>query len=191
MAQGVGREKMSTNHICQDNDHISVLAETAGLADWHTIWNANPNLKSRRSNPNMLFKGDRNAQGDSIFIPDPEEGNESGGTANEHAFVVPLQKLFLRMRILKDDFTAVANAEYELTVTGVAAPFKGKTNAQGQFEVEIPPTSQTATLSVRVPASATDTSGGKAVEPSDSSFGGPRGPVPVTWSLRIGALNPI
>jgi hypothetical protein len=182
---------MSTNHVCQGNDHISSLTATAGFADWHTIWNANPELQNRRANPNMLFKGDRTAQGDVIKIPDVEEGRESGGTEAEHSFVVSSQKVFLRMRILKDDFTGVADADFELTIPGVAAPFTGKTNAQGQFEVEIPRNTQTATLAVRVPAGATDTSGGQAQEPPEDSFGGPRGPVPVVWQLQVGALNPI
>jgi len=182
---------MSTNHLVVPNDHISSLTATAGFADWHTIWDANPDLQNRRKNPNMLYKGDRTAQGDVIKIPETEEGKESGGTETNHSFVAPRQKVFLRIRILKDNFEGIANAEYELAVPGLPVPLKGKTNGQGQLEQEIPRATQEVELSIRVPASSTDTAGGQAVEPADSSFAGPRGPVPIRWLLKVGALNPI
>ncbi len=176
----------------KDTEHISLLAATHALRNHNTVWNANPSLKSRRKNPNLLFHGDRVSPGDRVEIPDFTEKRESGNTDQFNVFKVDVEKLFLRLRVLADNFTAIANADYELAVDELPTPLTGKTNAQGQIEAEIPRTSMTASLTVRAPARQTDPppstgTGGGAVPPA----GAVRGPVPCTWNLLIGALNPI
>lgn len=170
---------MARNHTCQDSDHISKLAADGGFAHWRTVWDENGSLSSRRSNPNLLFKGDRtHPQGDTVRIPDLDPGSADAATEAHHPFTTGSDKLFLRLRILKDDFTALANAHYTLTVAGAVAPFTGNTNGQGQLEHEIPRAATSGTLTVRASAPA---SGG----------GGVTAEAPITWQLQIGRLNPI
>ena len=182
---------MATQHRCTGTDHISKVAAQHGFADWHTLWAANSELKSKRKNPNLLFKGDKLHKGDVIKIPDPKAGSDSGSTGSTLTFELVGQTLFLRMRILKDDFTALPNADYELFVAwrtpegAEAKPFTGKTDGNGQIEVEIPRTAIAGTLKIRVPFPLSE-SAGKTSPPSN---GGQQGDVPVSWDLQIGAMN--
>lgn len=178
---------MATKHRCRGSDHISKIANDNGFADWHTVWDANDSLKSKRKNPNLLFKGDKLNKGDLVKIPDPSAGSDSGSTGSLLSFELVGRAVFLRMRILKDDFTALSNADYELRVDGVAAPFTGKTDGSGQFEVEIPRTAQSGILSLRVPFPQSDSAG----SPGAPANGAQQGEVPVRWALQIGAMNPV
>ena len=178
---------MARNHVCTGSDHISKLAADAGFEHWSTVWDENGSLKSKRANPNLLFKGDKlHPQGDTVKIPEHDPGSTSAAVDANHPFTVGNDQLFLRLRVLKDDFTALANAQYTLTVDGAAAPFTGRTNGQGQLEKEIPRTATQATLTVTAsaPASGSGSTGG-------GSGGGVCAEAPVTWQLQIGRLNPI
>lgn len=178
---------MATQHRCANEDHISKIAAQHGFADWKTVWEVNGDLKSKRKNPNLLFKGDKLNKGDVVKIPDPKAGSDSGSTGSTLSFELVGQTLFLRMRILKDDFTALPNAEYELLIDGVAAPFKGKTDGNGQIEVEIPRTTQAGILKLRVPFPLSESAGTSGAP----AGGAQQGEVPVVWNLQIGAANPI
>lgn len=167
--------------IISESLHISKVANSGGFLTHKPVWDVNSSVKSRRKNPNILFHGDHYNDGDSITVPDFTEKTESGSTEKNNVFKIEGEKLFLRIRILAEDFTAVANADYELTVPGVPTPFKAKTNDKGQIEVEIPRYADSATLTVRVPGKKTGSSDPKTVS----------GEVPCTWSLQVGALNPI
>ena len=147
---------MASIHRCEQSDHISKIAHQYRFHRWETVWDANGNLQRRRANPNILFKGDRCAVGDRLRIPDVDERDESRATEDHHVFELVQQTIFLRMRILKDDFSAIGDAEFELTVDGVLTPFTGSTDAMGQLEVELPRQSQHATLVVRIPFDASN-----------------------------------
>ena len=176
---------MARNHVCTGSDHISKLAADAGFEHWNTVWDENGSLKSKRANPNLLFKGDKlHPQGDTVKIPEHDPGSTSAAVDAHHPFTIGSDHLFLRLRILKDDFTALANAQYTLTVDGVVAPFTGKTNGQGQLEKEIPRTATQGTLTVTASAPASGSGG-------SGSGGGTCAEAPVTWQLQIGRLNPI
>src|SRR5712692_6308903 len=105
---------MPKKHPIKGNDHISQLAKAYGFRDWKKLWDANSKLKSKRSNPNLLFKTDRaNVHAPEILeVPDPEEKKVSKATEADYLFKLVSQKLFLRLRILKDDFTPIKNADY-------------------------------------------------------------------------------
>lgn len=183
---------MPRNHRCSDSDHISKISADNGFASWQTVWNANGSLRSRRNNPNLLFKGDRFSQGDLVRIPDPEVGSGSGSSGSTLSFELTGETLFLRMRILKDDFTAAADAAYTLAVEGAPAPFTGRTDGNGQFEIEIPRSAQRGELIVRVRAADSEPAGSSSGSSSGVIVSQPvRGDVPVTWQLKIGALNPV
>ncbi len=178
---------MATQHRADGADHIFKIATQHGFEDWQTVWNENSSLQSKRANPNLLFKGDRLSKGDTVKIPDPKEGTDSGSTGSTITFELVGKALFLRMRILKDDFTALKDAEYELIITGIPAPFTGKTDGNGQIEVEIPRTAQAGVLKIRVPFAQSESAGSSGTP----AGGGQQGDVPVVWNLQIGAMNPI
>jgi hypothetical protein len=200
---------MARTHRCSGNDHISKIAADNNFRDWETVWNANRQLQRRRNSPNLLFKGDRRVRrGDRLQIPNQERREEAAATEADHEFEARDAQLFVRLRILKPDFTALSGAQYRATIAGVPDPYEGTTGSNGEIELGIPRAAQRGELVVRVPAAATDSGGsggtgagatpdgGEAAAPSAESAGEGsetelRGDVPVTWELQIGALNPI
>jgi hypothetical protein len=206
-------------HICKTNEHIASLAVEEGIFDWHVLWNANTELQTskKRSDPSVLYKA--KVGGDRIKIPKNQEKKESC-TADDPpptcVFKVTPSKLWLRLRILKEDFNALEDVPYELdfldgakwmalvslvapfkrlTDAGQELPLKGKTKAGGIIEYPIPLGLEAVSLTIRVEAEDTDpppkekkeeAPEGAAEEPEQS-----RGPVPIVWKLEIGKLNPV
>ena len=206
-------------HICRDSDHIHKLAWERHFAQWQTVWRHGPNagLAGRRNNPNLLYKSQsgEDVESDAIEFPDPAEDADGAGTEEHHEYRVPTANLFLRLRILKDDFTAIADAPYTLRATGSGATdeHEGTTDENGQIRVRISETAQEAELTVRIPFEDSDdpnaaeapaegegeggdaaAEGGAAAEEEEEDIfetGPLQGEVPITWQLKIGALNPI
>jgi hypothetical protein len=177
------------NHVCKNNDHISKIAADNGFKSWHTIWDVNKD-SVKRVDPNLLFKGGRLATGgDTLKIPDKAVEGEFKGVDAKHIFKILQEKLMLRMRILKDDFTPLKKAPYELKVDS-GATLSGKTDDNGALQHEIPNNASVAVLTVRAKAADTDT---KPPPPPPNPAPPPelRGDVPITWTLKIGALNPV
>lgn len=184
---------------CKENDHIAKVAAAKDFYNWKTLWNANQGLG--RANPDILYGGDQ------MQVPDKKVKEFSCKTDLRHVFKVPRCKLFLRVRILKEDFTPVQRAAYELefhdnsklglrtkrtflgkvkrfTADDEQLPLKGETDDNGQIERQIPIYLETAVLTVRVKAEDTDRSGAKKPK-------GVRGSVPIMWNLQVGRLDPI
>lgn len=162
------------DYVAKKNDHLLFLAKENNIP-LKKLKDANPELKR---DPNLLFKGDDWSDGDTVKIPSPESKDESAGTGKTTTFEVDPTKLFLRLRVLNEDFTALKDADYELTVEDTPTPFvkKGKTDANGQIETDVPVKAQKGTLAVAVPPPAGQKGAGKTG---------------MTWALDIGALNPI
>ena len=188
---------MPKRHRSEDSDHISSIAAESGITLWQTVWlsEANADLRSKRSNPNLLFKGDRVARGDVVVVPNKVKKDESKKAGSPHKFKIPSKPLFLRLRILDAAFGAIADADYELTIDGLPDPIKGKTDANGQLEAQIPPQAEKGRLGIRVPPDAADAS---SSEPAAGDAGGAppankdlAGDLPISWDLQIGGLNPI
>ena len=208
-------------HICKTNEHIGGLAAEAGIDffDWHVLWNANTDLQSsrKRSDPSVLYKA--KVGGDRIRIPEKKEKKESCAADDPpptHVFKVTRSKLWLRLRILKEDFTPLEDAPYELdfldgskwmalvslappgkrlTDDGKELPLKGKTKSGGLIEYLIPVGLEAVQLCIRADAEDTDPpppaeAEGDA-EPAPTEPEPVRGAVPVVWRLEIGKLNPI
>lgn len=190
---------MATNHQTQGAEHISSIAKDHDFRQWRTLWDANGDLSGRRANPNILFTGDRRNPGDVVIIPEPADKRDSGETEQTHRFEVRQTKLFLRLRILRDDFQPMKDTKYKLILPDGVEPREGKTDANGQIEEEIARQVTRAVLMVRMKAEDSDATaeggdGGNAAEGADGGdedSGEIRGDVPVKWELKIGGLNPL
>ena len=69
-------------HKVQKGDCMSSLAEEYGLHDPQLIYSHTDNaaLKTKRTNPNVLYKGDV------VKVPDKEPGKDGGGDSKKHRF---------------------------------------------------------------------------------------------------------
>lgn len=103
---------MATNHIVEQGEHLSGIAEKYGFADYRTIWEhpENAQLKKERQNPNVLYPGDK------LFIPEKELKEYSRQTENRHPFRLLAQPLMLRIRLERDYDQPLANTKCELSV---------------------------------------------------------------------------
>ena len=90
---------MAQNHVVAQGEHLSKIAAEYGFIDYTLIWNdaGNAQLKTLRINPNVLLPGD------SLYIPDKQQGNASGATSKRHSFQIDQKQLRLRL-ILEDKY---------------------------------------------------------------------------------------
>jgi hypothetical protein len=97
---------MPSTHVVVQGEHLSSIADQYGFTDYTVIWN-DPNnamLKQQRVNPNVLQAGD------SVYIPDKQQKDESGGTTQRHIFNLKQSALMLRI-VFEDSYEKpVANA---------------------------------------------------------------------------------
>ena len=124
------------DYVVQTGDCISSVAESNGYF-WQTIWDANPDLKSLRRNPNVLFAGDV------VKIPDSVDRNESCATDNTYTFVKRGTPAKFRL-VLEHFGVPLANRSYILKIDGKI--FKGKTDGSGLLEVHISPAASSGHL---------------------------------------------
>ncbi len=170
----------------KNNDHISKIAADYGMKSWETLWDENKG-SLQRATPNQLFKGNKLQGGDKIKVPPKKDEEKPGQTGKFNKFKVKTDDLFIRLRLLKDDYTPLKDAPYELAVDGHLT-FKGKTDAKGHIKHPVLMSTQTATLTVRVKADDAESTNPNKKPANDDEL---KGDVPITWDLRIGALNPI
>ncbi len=192
---------MARKHRCKDSDHIAKIAKDKNFYYWRTVWDddSNSGLSGRRSNPCVLFNGDDRSNGDTVEIPDIEQDTETAAIDDETVFVIPEKtELQLNLRILNPDFSPVENAEYELVIEGREEPYIGDTGNTGEIIAEeLPLEAQIGRLSLRLNSEGDDAPAPGGGEDGDAEAGGEEGgnavegDVPVTWDLKIGALNPI
>jgi len=125
----------------EPGDHLAALADEAGFADWHTVWDApeNAELRDRRKEPGLLLAGDR------VFVPDKQAGEgvkvKSGTTAK---FRVKVSLARLRVVVCGFDGKPFAGAACTVTLDG--AQVQVTTGADGVIELALPPGAREATL---------------------------------------------
>lgn len=200
---------MPEDYECKPYDHLTKIAlESKNKIGRKKIWEANKD-ELERKNPNILFTkvaGNVPGEPDVIEIPDPEEQEGDAPADQESEYEIGSTDLFLRLRILKGDYTPVEdNTEYSLDIEDAEGNSWTEDNPKtgwkkdkvkqppikdGLIEVEIPPTAKEGVLTLRLKAEDTDKpkSAGDAGGDKDKAN---RGDVPVKWELKIGALNPI
>jgi LysM repeat protein len=97
---------MPSTHTVVQGEHLSSIADQYGFTDYNVIWNDanNADLKQQRVNPNVLQAGD------SVYIPDKQQKDESGATTQRHIFNLNQTPLMLRL-LFEDAYEKpVANA---------------------------------------------------------------------------------
>ena len=134
---------MSPNHIVQQGEYLSSIAEQYGLADYRILWNhpQNRQLRERRGNPNVLYPGDE------VFIPEQALKEESCQTERHHTF--EKAQRIPKLRLVLKDFTnrPLSNLSCELQVAGET--YNLTTNQDGMIEHEIPPSAKDGLLTAR------------------------------------------
>ncbi len=90
---------MATIHIVQPGEHLAGIAAAHGFSSFKTIFDHpdNAKLKELRKNPNLPLPGDR------VVIPDKELKEEERSTDAKHKFVLAVDRLKLRVKLLDLD----------------------------------------------------------------------------------------
>jgi hypothetical protein len=116
-------------HTTKEGECISSIAYEHGFF-WDTIWNLpeNAELKSNRTDPNILFPGDE------VFIPEKRVKSEQIATEQRHRFVLKGVPIKLCLRVLECDEPR-ADEPYSLLIDGVW--YNGITDSNGYLEVSI------------------------------------------------------
>src|SRR5215469_7140080 len=127
---------LKLDYLVQDGDCISSIAASCGFF-WQTLWNANPELKQLRKNPNVLLPGD------SVKIPDKVIKQQSCATDRCHKFVKKGTPAKFRL-ILERFNVPLANRHYILEIDDHL--YESKTDANGRLEVSIDPTARSGYL---------------------------------------------
>ena len=160
-------------HIVKQDEHISGITADYGFSDFHLIWDdaKNAKLKERRD-PHVLLPGDE------IFIPQKILKNEDGATTKIHTFQVNDVPLFLRLRILDINETAVKSAPYKLKLDIEDPARAGSTDGDGILTEKISPRVVDAALTVT--ETIPPVKKGGSPETEDLKF-----------DVKVGHLNPI
>ena len=150
------------DHVVQQGEHLTQIADKYGFRNYETIWNHpdNAQLKAARQSPNVLLPGDK--------IPSGKSDKKTGvPTTQKHRFQLAGRPLFLHLALRDFDNQPLANTKCELTVAGAKTPLT--TDANGHIKVPIPASAKDATL----------------------VFKDPLVPFDLTVPIKIGHLDPV
>ncbi len=119
-------------HIVKQGEYLAKIAKNYGFNNWRTIYEHPDNVEFRkkRSNPNIIYPGDR------LVIPDKISKEESEQTEQRHKFQLKVEGLLLRIVIKDLDDQPLAKIAYKLKVDDLT--FEGMTNNEGLIEHKIP-----------------------------------------------------
>jgi Putative peptidoglycan binding domain len=156
---------MAGDHLVQQGECLSNIADQYGFTDYRTIYD-HPNnaaLRARRPNPNLIFPGDR------IYIPDLDPKHFESATDMLHKFEVKRPRTMLRVVILDEDGNPSKSAPYRLFLGDKV--LDGKTGGDGLIETKIPPDLEQAKLEVKIRGTNNKT-------------------IEQRWTLKLGHLDP-
>lgn len=126
------------DYVVQEGDCISSIAEDHGFF-WQTLWNANPELKKLRKNPNVLLPDDI------VRIPEKSKRQQDCSTDQHHKFVK--KGTPAKFRLIVERFNIpLASKRYILTIDGKI--YEGQTDERGFLEVSINPAAHAGHLSM-------------------------------------------
>ena len=132
---------MAEDYTIQQGDCISSLAHERGFF-WKTLWDhsSNADLKSKRTDPNVLMEGDI------VHIPDFTLKQESRATERRHKFKrkgVP-SKLNVRFEF---DGQPRAKVPFTLDIDGTVS--QGTTDGAGWVRASLQPNAQAAKITLK------------------------------------------
>ena len=109
---------------------------------WETLWNhpENADLKSKRKNPNILYKGDE------VFVPEKELKEVSKPTEARHKFRRKGEPLKFQLQLMMMGKPR-KNEDYVLLVDG--EQIQGKTDDEGILKATIPGNARGGTIVLR------------------------------------------
>ncbi len=121
-----------TTHEVTQGESLPSIAAHYGWHDWKPIYDHvdNADLKRKRSNPNILFPGDK------VVIPPPENDWLSRATGQSHTIVIHRPLVRFSMRLLDGDGKPLASIKYCLAFDSYKR--EGQTQADGFVDEPIP-----------------------------------------------------
>jgi hypothetical protein len=129
-------QEEALEYVVQPGDCILSIASKHGFL-WQRLWNANPELKARRDNPNVIFPGDL------VQIPQKVVKEASCVTDQLHKFAK--KGTLAKFRVIVERFNVpLANRRYLVEIDGKL--FDGTTDDTGLLEVNIDPAARTGRL---------------------------------------------
>lgn len=108
---------MPVAHVVQQGEHGSAIVDQYGFSLLSTVWNdpLNADLRQTRQTPDILLPGD------TIQIPDKSIQNRTAATGLVHVYVVPLDKVRVRLRLLDLAGKPIENHPCDFTIEDQAA----------------------------------------------------------------------
>jgi hypothetical protein len=128
--------------VVEDGQHLSAIAERYHFGNMETLWNApeNAGLRAVREDPHQLLPGDQ------VVIPKVRKARFVRPSGQMHEFVVHVEKLKLRLKVLDFLGEPISNEEGTILVEG--QEIAARTDGDGMLEVRIPGNAAKATLSL-------------------------------------------
>jgi N-acetylmuramoyl-L-alanine amidase len=128
------------NYTVKKGDCILSIAASYGFL-WETIWNhpKNSGIREKRKDPNILYEGDV------IFIPEKQRGEETGSTESRHRFKRKGIRAIFQLQLL-DEGEPRANLAYTLEIEGKLV--SGTTDGEGKLKHPISPKANRAVLTI-------------------------------------------
>jgi hypothetical protein len=144
-------------HTVRQGECLSAIAAAYGFANWHTVYDdvANDELRGKRPDPHVLFPGDV------VVIPDRDERPVEIETGKMHRFKVKTPKRSLKVRMLDEHKTPIANEPFTAVVDDVM--HYDTTDGDGVLSLDLPADASTVEIWI----------------------------AGLTRTLRLGELNPI
>jgi N-acetylmuramoyl-L-alanine amidase len=135
-----------TDHVVQQGEHLTQIADKYGFRNFETIWNHpdNAKLKATRPSPNVLLPGD------TLKIPDKTDKKTAVPTTQKHRFQLAGNRLSLHLALRDFDNQPLANTPCELRITG-GPTAQLTTDGDGHIKTPIPITAKEATLVFKDP----------------------------------------
>lgn len=129
------------SHVVSQGESTTRLAFERGLY-WKSVWQHanNADLRSKRSNPNILLEGDV------IFLPDLETKQEYCATAQKHRFQRKGVPETLNLIFLDIYGKPLANKPYTITIDNTFR--RGTLDSNGKLSESIPPNARSAKVKV-------------------------------------------
>ena len=130
-------------YTVKDGDCISSIAAAHGLLP-DTVWlhSDNAALRAKRTDPNILYTGDR------LYVPVIEVRSESATTDERHRFRRKAIPERLRVQLCDDEEIPYAIQPYQLDIDGVLV--RGITDDAGFLDKPIEPTAKMAKVYLEI-----------------------------------------